>query len=69
MGDEKGVLKASVDIRNIATPKYQSLYSVQTPRLREYVARTYVLTRATKMLVAKNVGKTVRIWLRLGTLT
>ena len=36
VGEEKGARKATVEITYIASPRYQSLYSVQTPCLLAY---------------------------------
>jgi len=35
VGDEKGTLNAKVVTKNVTSPKYQILCSVQTPCLRE----------------------------------
>jgi len=62
-------LNAKVVMRKSPMPKYQSLNSVHTPFLREYRVSTYVLTSATIMLVAKNVGNTIRNSCKVETLT
>lgn len=59
VADEKGVLNAMVVKRNRPRPKYQSLFSVQTPFRLEYVDRMYVLAKETRILVAKNVGRII----------
>ena len=69
VGDEKGIRKAKVVTRNVASPKYQILCSVQTPCFLEYTIEKKVLMNPTKMLVAKTVGRTKRICSRLLTLT
>jgi hypothetical protein len=69
LGVEKGILNTNVVTEKMARPKYQSMCSVQTPRLLAYTIKTNVFTNPTKMLVAKIVGRTTKISAKVSTLT
>ena len=61
VGDENGTLKTKVVTMKVASPKYQTLCSAQIPRPLEYATVKKVFANPTMMLVAKIVGRTMRI--------